>query len=110
MRRRRNEIRKPAGYWKQEGNLEREVRTVMKELGIEVMPTHGQFRRHGRGGLLSAITVEGGSEEVGKRFGIEVLHVHSTTLFNMKRRMPITAQYEDIVRAREKFTGSLLKY
>jgi len=63
---------KPSGYWRDFGNIEREVRAFVLCCGQEgQMPTRRDLKRAGRGDLVSAIAKHGGLTVVATRLGLQ---------------------------------------
>ncbi len=59
---------KPAGYWQNWNNFEKEIRSYMKD--NETIPSENEFQRKGINSIETAIQYHGGRTEVRKRLGL----------------------------------------
>lgn len=71
---------KPAGFWDDLGNLDREVLEYVEEHGTPgIMPKHSELRRAGRFDLAVAITKHGGLRATAERLGLGLGHTQQPT-------------------------------
>lgn len=91
--RRKGERTRPAGYWSDLANLERELRAYMEAHNLEdILPSARALAAEGQHGLISGIVKHGGWIAVARKLGLRALSqvapAHVATPATKRKRLP----------------------